>query len=364
MTKKLQLTIPQPCHEDWDAMSPVEKGKFCDSCRKQVIDFSEMNDREIAQFFKKPSTGSICGRFMTSQLDRQIDIPRKRIPWFKYFFSILIPAFFISKAGAQKLMGKPNFVERDTTRVPIDHEFRALGMVLPTTIKPVCNDSIVKAVKVTQVKLNGRVVDEEGNPVPDATIHIVESGKLLQADDQGRFEFIAAGDKMVELVVTSVGFEPLTYMYPFTLSYSARVDVAIQMKKAVKEMGEVVLNTICSYRVGYLVGGVTVVGVKDIAADSVQKVIQPPVESAVKFYPNPIRSGQTLHIELIKIEEGYYSWQLFDINGRAVQQTEIFIDENARLMDLKIPYVSSGTYIAVLVNKKTGKRYSEKIIID
>jgi hypothetical protein len=80
MSKNIQLTIPKPCHENWDAMTPVEKGRFCGSCQKQVVDFSTMSDRQIAEFFKKPSTGSVCGRFMSDQLDRDIELPKKEFP--------------------------------------------------------------------------------------------------------------------------------------------------------------------------------------------------------------------------------------------------------------------------------------------
>src|SRR5688572_9080568 len=115
MSKKIQLSVPTPCHEDWNAMTPVEKGKFCGSCQKQVVDFSNMNDRQVAEFFKKPSTGSVCGRFMSDQLERDIEIPKKRIPWFKYFFSMALPAFFFAKAGAQngQKMGKVKPVTPD-----------------------------------------------------------------------------------------------------------------------------------------------------------------------------------------------------------------------------------------------------------
>src|SRR5690349_7497340 len=103
MAKQLQLTIPEPCHEGWENITPSEKGRFCDSCQKQVVDFSEMSDRQIAEFFKKPSTGSVCGRFMTDQLEREIEIPCKRIPWIRYFFQFALPAFLLSiKASAQK----------------------------------------------------------------------------------------------------------------------------------------------------------------------------------------------------------------------------------------------------------------------
>ena len=77
--KKFQLTIPKPCHENWEAMTPAEKGKFCGACQKTVIDFSNMGDREVAQYFKKPA-GNLCGRFHADQLERVIDVPKKDFP--------------------------------------------------------------------------------------------------------------------------------------------------------------------------------------------------------------------------------------------------------------------------------------------
>ena len=72
--KKFELSIPKPCHENWDAMSPEEKGRFCGSCQKTVIDFSEMSDRQVAEFFRRPA-GSVCGRFHQDQLQRTMEIP-------------------------------------------------------------------------------------------------------------------------------------------------------------------------------------------------------------------------------------------------------------------------------------------------
>src|SRR6476661_1854652 len=102
MSKKIQLTIADPCHENWDQMTQAEKGRFCASCQKQVIDFTGMSDSQLAAFFKKPSGGSVCGRFYQDQLERDIEIPKKRIPWVKYFFQFTLPAFLVSmKATAQ-----------------------------------------------------------------------------------------------------------------------------------------------------------------------------------------------------------------------------------------------------------------------
>ena len=37
-----QYHIPEPCHEDWDAMTPEEKGRFCKVCEKSVVDLTAM----------------------------------------------------------------------------------------------------------------------------------------------------------------------------------------------------------------------------------------------------------------------------------------------------------------------------------
>src|SRR6476619_6305684 len=102
MAKKIQLSITDPCHENWDNMSPSEKGRFCASCQKQVVDFTNMSDAQLAAFFRKPPVGSVCGRFYSDQLERDIQIPKKRIPLVRYFFQFALPAFLLSmKATAQ-----------------------------------------------------------------------------------------------------------------------------------------------------------------------------------------------------------------------------------------------------------------------
>jgi hypothetical protein len=140
--KKFELTIPKPCHENWDAMSPEDKGRFCGACQKTVIDFTDMSDRQVAEFFKKPA-GNVCGRFDGEQLNRVIEVPRKRIPWVKYFFTIALPAFlFAKKAAAQGMVLKKDKTEvyqKLTTKVETGKKGK-IG--LPNfKIEKVCNDS-------------------------------------------------------------------------------------------------------------------------------------------------------------------------------------------------------------------------------
>ena len=40
--KQLTLSIPTPCTEDWNNMTPDKNGKFCAACQKTVVDFSRV----------------------------------------------------------------------------------------------------------------------------------------------------------------------------------------------------------------------------------------------------------------------------------------------------------------------------------
>src|SRR5438477_12967774 len=154
MSKKLQLQIPTPCHENWENMTQLDKGRFCASCQKQVIDFSNMSDREIAQFFKKPilslsKDGSVCGRFMEDQLNKEIEIPRKRIPWVKYFFQFIVPVFLIScKAQAQ---GKVRVITKDELRIAPNCNNITMGKPMLPVIKQKnkLNESHLKKQRMT-----------------------------------------------------------------------------------------------------------------------------------------------------------------------------------------------------------------------
>lgn len=70
--KTFAISIPKPCHEDWNKMTPDAKGAFCGSCQKSVYDFSNKSDEEILEVFEKKGKEKVCGRFTPSQLSRPV----------------------------------------------------------------------------------------------------------------------------------------------------------------------------------------------------------------------------------------------------------------------------------------------------
>lgn len=70
--KKFSISIPEPCHEDWNKMTPDAKGAFCASCNKSVHDFSKKTDEEIIEVFEKNGKEKVCGRFTSAQLSQPV----------------------------------------------------------------------------------------------------------------------------------------------------------------------------------------------------------------------------------------------------------------------------------------------------
>ncbi|MGB5981384.1 MAG: hypothetical protein WBG46_04500 [Nonlabens sp.] len=64
--------IPEPCHEDWNSMTPSDQGRFCSACEKTVIDFTDMQPPEIAAYLKQYQSQQVCGRVKSAHLNQVI----------------------------------------------------------------------------------------------------------------------------------------------------------------------------------------------------------------------------------------------------------------------------------------------------
>ncbi|MBA2481176.1 MAG: hypothetical protein H0V44_10985 [Planctomycetes bacterium] len=62
-----RLHIPKPCHEDWAAMHPNERGRHCASCDKTVVDVTRMGVGQVRAFMSDlqrtlPAGAQVCVR--------------------------------------------------------------------------------------------------------------------------------------------------------------------------------------------------------------------------------------------------------------------------------------------------------------
>lgn len=360
MSKAIQLSVSEPCHENWDKMSPVNQGRFCSSCQKQVVDFSVMSDRDLLQFFQKPSTGSVCGRFMNDQLGRKLDAPKKKFPWFSYALQILLPALFVTKVSAQRTMGKPAARPvPDTIRIPADPVPLMMGMVVRVPDKKPKTDTVIKNIFMIQEGLiSGKVTDQKGQPVPYASID-PGNGKARAADEKGEFLLDATFLKHGQAVrISSVNFETKTIFIDKEKCLRDGLQVQLEARAALPEAILVAYYNL--KRCDITMGSVSTLRSTTGKLDFIET---PEKKSGLQVYPNPVSQGQSLTISFNKPEEGYYTVTFTAINGQTLSLKDIWIDAEARVLTIEPPRIQAGTYILMLVNKRTGKRVSEKVVV-
>lgn len=105
----LNISIPNPCYENWNEMMPTEKGAFCNVCSKEVVDFSQMSDEEVKHYFLANAGKNTCGRFRKKQLagfpvvvDEQVVY--MNIALWKKFLAVVVICFgmFFSSCSEKK----------------------------------------------------------------------------------------------------------------------------------------------------------------------------------------------------------------------------------------------------------------------
>ena len=191
--QKLQLTIPEPCHENWQQMTPTDQGRFCNACAKEVIDFSTMTDIQVLNYFTNMTHEKVCGRALPEQLDRTISRPaqpKKRLFW--YWNYIVMFFMFFGKGNAAKAQG---------------------GVKAVTEMSPVKNlDIRGKMLTVGGVKrdgshvITGKVTDKDGNPVSFASVKIKGTNSGVSADANGAYSLRLQAGAILE--IAGAAFKP------------------------------------------------------------------------------------------------------------------------------------------------------------
>ena len=101
----MKVTIPKPCHENWAAMTPEEKGRFCQVCSKSVRDFTTATDLEImAELSENPN---ICASFRVDQLDRNLSYSFINSLFAKFAVGFVLTSGGIVSAQTQPRVNQP-----------------------------------------------------------------------------------------------------------------------------------------------------------------------------------------------------------------------------------------------------------------
>lgn len=180
---KFEITIPKPCHEDFSKMTPTEKGKFCKSCSKEVIDFTNLSSLQLSREIL--SNKNVCGRFREEQLNQELK------------FS---PKFGFSKIGAGVLLAStllstmPFYSQTKRDRIEKIDSSESFYLE---------NDTIVK-----DIIFKGSVRDNSGS-LPGVNVTLKGTKNSVETDFDGNFsiEIPNKKEKSIILVFSYLGYK-------------------------------------------------------------------------------------------------------------------------------------------------------------
>ena len=299
----IQLSIAEPCDKNWANMQPDEQGRFCNSCKKDVIDFTVMDNKEMYNTILK-SDANICGRFNQLQLDVAIQYEaEKKQRWHKYFFSFLMPAFLFAKqAMAQKKIGKV----RATT--PVCNTV-TIGMVFRETVQKHC-------------KFSGVVIDSASKEmIRNASVQIKGRIEGVMTDSAGNFTLAAkTSAQAIIVVISAIGFETKEIEIAIPVNDFIVSNETISLRKSAKLLSEVIVvsDDYRSKRMGAM-SIITRINQYTLASTRIITAIN----DSIKIYPNPVQRGTSFSVTLKLKQTGNYTLQVVDAAGRLMMQQQI-----------------------------------------
>jgi hypothetical protein len=199
--------------------------------------------------------------------------------------------------------------------------------------------------------IKGKVIDEKGNPVFYASVVIKGTRNGVTTNANGSFLLTpGTGPDNITLVGSYVDYE-LTEVLVDKKNLSDSVIIKLRRQQPEMLVGELVICRNPPVK-------------KELKQLPLMPAIIDDKQAAIfKIFPNPVESGSCINIEIQKMEEGYYDLQVLDQSGQSMHRQEIWIDAEARLLNINIPPVAAGSYFLSLTNKKSGKRSTEKFIV-
>jgi hypothetical protein len=202
MRKVININIPEPCHEDWNTMTPQEKGRHCAVCNKTVVDFTKSTDEQLINTFE--SEGNLCGRFKSSQLNRDVVLSRKEKNNYRSLAASGLFAMLSFNSHEVKAQGATKLVHSDSIYG---------NQNLQKTVLSASKHVIVK----------GKIIDESGLPLPGAIVLIRGTTIGTTTNFDGDFSIEAKLNDT--LIISYVGYKNKSLLLEKGTSMTISLDV-------------------------------------------------------------------------------------------------------------------------------------------
>jgi len=170
----MQISIPSPCTQSWDQMSPSGEGRYCRSCEKTVVDFTRMSDAELLARLQKKPGQPLCGRFRGDQVERPLIHPVKQYAFYQRF-----GLAFLGILGSLSAVGQ--------NRKPSTVASKPFLQTEPSAKQKTAKPKVPKKRNIQFVAVTGRVVSE-GEGVGGLKVVLADGKYMTKTDSTGTFQ--------------------------------------------------------------------------------------------------------------------------------------------------------------------------------
>lgn len=365
MPTPIHVTIPEPCHENWQQMTPNEQGRHCMSCQKTVVDFTLMSDQEILDYISRASS-SVCGRFNNDQLNKTY-AERKNKPafTFRYAWNMIVATFLVTgNATETQAQGKVAVEKKENWQRPPGNAF--VGTV-------VIWDPVVQQV-------TGVIMDDSTNkPVSYASIRIKGAKAGISANEAGEFALTVPTRKdKLKLIVSAIGYAD----NEFEVSVKSGRTYKVMMSPQADELAPLVVVAFPSIsckivspsvkkdeqllQLDEVVAGGISIRKEVTTVEKIKRELNEwlPTKKDVRIYPNPVAPGNQVNINLSLGKTGAYKLELMDASGRLVYVQALQVMQQSQVVNVPTQASwSRGVYWVRIVNATDKKMYQAKVLL-
>jgi len=192
---RINLSNVQTCNQVWDEMPLTDKGRLCQQCNNELIDFRKMNQKQIAEQHVY-TEGKVCGIYRKAQLryPSQANVPQCT----KY------KAMFIAIAG---LLSSGEMDAQDH-RIPIRTE--QISQEHIARMIPVNTDIPAVADSLPLYFVKGTVKDTIGENMIGSSVHVkgTRCGTVTNMDGEYLLDLspVISNQDSIELVYSYIGY--------------------------------------------------------------------------------------------------------------------------------------------------------------
>ncbi|MBC6700555.1 carboxypeptidase-like regulatory domain-containing protein [Hymenobacter sp. BT190] len=227
MSQPLSLSIPQPCHENWDQMTPATQGRHCAACAKVVVDFTTLSDAEVVALLHR--TAAPCGRFREDQLERMMRTLAEPTPRWRTWLAAAVAVL-----GLREVL--PSATVAQQPAAPVYTDF------LTQDQRKLIRHPQPQAPADTSRVVRGRVTDAStGDGLPGVTILLQNTHIGTSTNADGTFELRLtqsdASNSSALLNITFIGYESQVIRW----DELQQLTLPLELKMDAHTMGEVVI---------------------------------------------------------------------------------------------------------------------------